>query len=42
VVENVAHESADSYYLHNACPILMERKAVSGLRAARCQALSRR
>ena len=39
VVENVAHESAESYYLHNACPILMERKAVTGLRAARCQSL---
>ena len=42
VVEKVAHESADSYYLHNACPILMERKAVTGLRAARCQALGSR
>jgi hypothetical protein len=42
VVENVAHESAASYYLHNACPILMERKAVTGLRAARCQALGSR
>ena len=42
VVENVAHESAESYYLHNACPILMERKAVTGLRAARCQALGPR
>jgi len=42
VVENVAHETADSYYLRNVCPILMERKAVTGLRAARCQALSSR
>ena len=42
VVENVAHETAESYYLHNACPILMERNAVTGLRAARCQALSSR
>jgi hypothetical protein len=39
VVANVAHESPESYYLHNACPILMERKAITGLRAARCQAL---
>jgi Caspase domain len=42
VVEKVAHESADSYYLHNACPILMERKALTGLRAARCQRLGSR
>jgi len=42
VVEKVAHESADSYYLHNACPVLMERKAVTGLRAARCQGLGSR
>jgi hypothetical protein len=42
VVENVAHETADSYYLRNVCPLLMERKAVTGLRAARCQALSSR
>jgi hypothetical protein len=39
VVDNVARESASSYYLHNTCPILLERKAVAGLRAARCQAL---
>jgi hypothetical protein len=42
VVENVAHETAESYYLHNTCPILMERNAITGLRAARCQALSSR
>jgi hypothetical protein len=42
VVEHVAHETADSYYLRNVCPILMQRKAVTGLRAARCQALSSR
>jgi hypothetical protein len=42
VIEEVAHETADSYYLHNVCPILMERKAVTGLRAARCQALGSR
>jgi len=42
VIEEVAHETADSYYLRNACPILMERRAVSGLRAARCQALGSR
>jgi hypothetical protein len=42
VVDNLARESAGSYYLHNACPILMERKAVTGLRAARCQALGSR
>jgi hypothetical protein len=40
VVENVAREGANSYYLHNACPILLERNALTGLRAARCQALS--
>jgi hypothetical protein len=42
VVENVAHETADSYYLHNACPLLMERNALTGLRATRCRALSSR
>jgi Caspase domain len=42
VVENVARETANSYYLHNACPVLMERNAITGLRAARCQALSSR
>ena len=42
VVEHVAHESAESYYLHNACPILLERNAITGLRAARCQALTSR
>lgn len=42
VVEKLAHESAGSYYLRNACPILMERKAISGLRAARCQELGSR
>jgi hypothetical protein len=42
VIENVARETADSYYLHNACPVLMERNAITGLRAARCQALSSR
>ena len=42
VVENVARETADSYYLQNACPVLMERNAITGLRAARCQALSSR
>jgi len=42
VVDNVARESVGSYYLHNTCPILMERKAVTGLRAARCQALGSR
>jgi hypothetical protein len=39
VVENVAHETSNSYYLRNACPILLEHAAISGLRAARCQAL---
>ena len=42
VVGNVANEGADSYYLQNACPILLERNALSGLRAARCQTLSSR
>jgi Caspase domain len=42
VVENVARETADSYYLQNTCPVLMERNAITGLRAARCQALSSR
>src|SRR5215475_4950735 len=42
VVEHVAHETAESYYLRNACPILLERNAITGLRAARCQALSSR
>jgi hypothetical protein len=42
VVEEVAHQSADTYYLRNTCPILMGRKAVTGLRAARCQGLGSR
>jgi hypothetical protein len=42
VVENVGHEGAGSYYLRNACPVMMERKALTGLRAARCQALGSR
>ena len=42
VVEEVAHQSADGYYLRNTCPILMERKAITGLRAARCQGLGSR
>lgn len=42
LIENAAREGPDSYYLHNACPVLMERNAITGLRAARCQAVSSR
>jgi hypothetical protein len=40
VVENLAHESAGSYYLHNACPTLLVHDAITGLRANRCRALA--
>jgi hypothetical protein len=39
VVDNVGRESAESYYLRNACSTLMKYEAVTGLRAKRCQAL---
>ena len=37
IVAQVAREGANSYYLNNACPALMTRNALTGLRAARCQ-----
>jgi len=39
IVANVARETAASYYLQNACPSLIQRKALTGLREKRCQAL---
>jgi hypothetical protein len=36
-VAQVAREGAGSYYFNNACPMLMRRNALTGLRAARCQ-----
>ena len=37
VVAQVARETGDSYYLGNACPTLLRRDALTGLRAARCR-----
>ncbi|KRR02777.1 hypothetical protein CQ12_06785 [Bradyrhizobium jicamae] len=42
VVAQVARENGDSYYLGNACPILLQRDALTGLRAARCQEIKSR
>ncbi|WP_065751084.1 caspase family protein [Bradyrhizobium paxllaeri] len=42
VVAQVARESGESYYLGNACPILLQRDALTGLRAARCQEIKSR
>jgi Caspase domain len=41
IVAQVAHETPDSYYVHNSCPIVMKYNAVTGLRAARCRALAK-
>ena len=39
----VAREAGSgSYYLQNACPTLLQRNALTGLRAARCQELTSR
>ena len=37
VVAQVARETGNSYYLGNACPILLRRDALTGLREARCR-----
>jgi hypothetical protein len=42
VVAQVARESGDSYYLGNACPTLLRRDALTGLRAARCREIQSR
>jgi hypothetical protein len=42
VVAQVARETGDSYYLGNACPILLQRDALTGLRAARCREIKSR
>ena len=43
VVAQVARETGDnSYYLGNACPILLRREALTGLRAARCREIKPR
>jgi hypothetical protein len=43
VVAQVARETGDnSYYLGNACPILLRRDALTGLRAARCREIKSR
>jgi hypothetical protein len=42
VVAQVARESGDSYYLGNACPILLRRDALTGLREARCREITSR
>lgn len=42
VVAQVARETGESYYLGNACPILLQRDALTGLRAARCREIKSR
>jgi hypothetical protein len=42
VVAQVARETGDSYYMGNACPILLQRDALTGLRAARCREIKSR
>jgi uncharacterized caspase-like protein len=42
VVAQVARETGDSYYLGNACPILLRRDALTGLREARCREITSR
>jgi caspase domain-containing protein len=42
VVAQVARETGDSYYLGNACPTLLRRDALTGLRAARCREITSR
>jgi uncharacterized caspase-like protein len=42
VVAQVARETGDSYYLGNACPLLLRRDALTGLRAARCREITSR
>ena len=42
VVAQVARETGDSYYLGNACPTLLRRDALTGLRAARCREIKSR
>jgi Caspase domain len=42
IVAQVAREAGSSYYLRNACPTLLQRNALTGLRAARCQELTSR
>jgi len=41
VVEAFGKEGAESYYMKNACPALMAHKAISGLRAKRCEGLDK-
>jgi Caspase domain len=43
IVAQVAREAGNgSYYLQNACPTLLQRNALTGLRAARCQEVTAR
>jgi uncharacterized caspase-like protein len=42
IVAQVARESGSSYYLRNACPTLLQRNALTGLREARCRELTAR
>jgi hypothetical protein len=42
VVAQVAREVGNSYYLDNACPMLLDRNALTGLRAARCREVTSR
>jgi hypothetical protein len=38
IVAELAHETPDSYYLQNSCPILMKHGALTGPRAPQCHA----
>jgi uncharacterized caspase-like protein len=38
IVAEVAHETPDSYYVHNSCPILMKHNALADPRASQCHA----
>ena len=43
IVAQVSREAGSgSYYLQNACPTLLQRNALTGLRAARCQEVTSR
>jgi hypothetical protein len=39
-VAQIAREAGSGYYLQNSCPMLLERNALTGLRAARCRELT--
>jgi hypothetical protein len=40
IMAEAAHETPDSYYAQNSCPILMKHNETTAARAARCRALA--